>query len=102
MRGWASASIDGRRVGSIEGQLSGAEEYTEFGQLPLKRGRHRLLIHYDSRDVSPGTATPSQLPYPSGPIVIDSNRDDPGVSFFAPSRARELCLKRWDWVEAVG
>jgi hypothetical protein len=101
VRGTADAQIDGREVGTIDGQLDNAGEYTSLGEMRLARGRHRLLLQYDSKPLSPGTATPPELPYPAGPIVVSAATDDPGVVYVAPARARRLCGKSWDWVEAL-
>lgn len=101
VRGSLHAWIDGRQVGSIDGQLAGAGEYTELGRATLAAGTHRLLIRYDSEPLSPGTGTPKQLPYPSGPIAISSAPEDPTVIYLRPAEARKLCGRPWDWIELV-
>lgn len=101
VRGGAQASVDGLRVGTVDGQLAGAGEYTELGAVRLGLGLHRLRLHNDSKDLSPGTATPPELPYPSGPLIVSSAPEDPEVVDLAPAQARELCGKSLNWVEVV-
>ena len=101
MRGAADASVDQLTIGSIETQIAGPGEYTEFGLVRLSPGAHQLLIHYESKPLSPGTGTPAQLPYPSGPILISSAPDDPSLRYVPPSEAGKLCGRRWDWLEVV-
>jgi hypothetical protein len=101
VRGEAQVSVDGREVGSVDGQLANAQEYVDLGRVELTRGSHRLAMHYDSEDLAPGTATPEELPYPSLPFVLSSTPDDPGIAYLEPGDARELCGQRLDWIEVV-
>jgi hypothetical protein len=76
-------------------------EYAQLGEARLSAGPHQLLLRYDSKPLSPGTSTPKELSYPTGPLAVSSAPDDPGVRFVKPDQAGELCGRDWDWVEAV-
>lgn len=100
VRGEIEAFVDGEEVGSLDHQLANAGEYTELGQITLAPGRHRLELRYDDKPWNPGTETPLALPYPTGPFAVGPS-EDPVVNYFTPNQAREICGRRWDWVEAL-
>ena len=102
VRGEIEAQLDGRDLGSLDGQLANTGEYAQLGEAPLSAGRHELLLRYDSKEWSPGTNTPEELPYPSGPFGVSSVRKQSEIVYAKPSQARKLCGRAWDWVEALG
>ena len=102
VRGEVKAQLDGRHLGSLDGQLANSGEYAQLGEASLSAGRHELLLSYESKEWSPGTDTPEELPYPTGPFAVSSVREQSDIVYAEPGQARELCGRVWDWVEAVG
>ncbi|MEK6277048.1 MAG: hypothetical protein AABM29_03435 [Actinomycetota bacterium] len=99
VRGAIEGFVDGEEVGSVEEQLANTGEYTDLGEIALTPGEHQLELSYDDKPLSPGSDTPAELPYPTGPFAVGIASDDPGVTYFTPDQARRLCARRWDWVE---
>jgi hypothetical protein len=97
--GRASATVDGRPVGSARHQLEWSGQYVELGSLRLGGGDHTVALRYAGGGWRPGTH--GVAPFPLGPLVVApvESRRLVGV---APSAARSLCGRRLDWVEAVG
>jgi hypothetical protein len=102
VRGEIEATVDGRELGSLDGHLANTGEYAQLGDARLSAGPHQLLLRYDSKPLSPGTSTPKELSYPTGPLAVSSTPDDPGVRYVEPDQAGKLCGRDWDWVEALG
>jgi hypothetical protein len=96
--GLASISIDGRTVGSKREELNWPGLFTDLGSVRLSAGEHLVRISYETGGWHPGSGA---TPYSFGQVVLRPvDRREPVLSFDS-SRARELCGKRWDWVEAV-
>ena len=91
--------VDGREVGSVSDQLENAGQYVELGTARLSRGAHRIAIRFHGPDLAPGSGGTAP---PIGAIVFSpEDTADTRVLRFSPARARSLCGRRWDWVEAV-
>ena len=93
-----SAAVDGRPVGSAQHELEWSGQLVDLGTLPLAGGSHRVLLRYAYGGWRPGTH--GLAPLPSGPLVVAPS-SSPRVVGVAPARARSLCGRRLDWVEAV-
>ncbi len=97
-RGRMSASVDGEDVGSADDQLNNTGQYTELGARRLTPGRHRVTLSYSSGGWDPGAGGP---PFPVGPLVVAPARTAAAVSHVRPAKARSLCGRNLDWVEAL-
>lgn len=94
-----SVLVDGEQVGSVAEQLNPRKQFLYFGDRPLSRGRHQVLIVYSGQDLGPGSGGP---PEPIGPLVLSAAENlDPPLTAVPGSRARSLCGHAFDWIEAV-
>jgi hypothetical protein len=93
-----SVALDGRPVGSARHQLEWSGQLVDLGTARLAGGSHRIELRYDDGGWRPGTH--GLAPLPAGPLVVASAAS-PGLVGVAPARARSLCGRRLDWVEAV-
>ena len=100
IRGRMQLVIDNRPVGSVRHLLNNAGLYVELGSAALARGRHALELRYTGASLlHPGSGG---TPAPLGPLVLTLGDPAGGVVRRAnPSRARELCGRHLDWVEAL-
>lgn len=91
--------VDGREVGSVAEQLNENRQFLYFGNLPLSAGAHDMSLVYHGQTLDPGSGG---RPEPIGPLVLDpTQNEDPRVIRLPSSRARELCGRRLDWIEAL-
>jgi hypothetical protein len=91
--------IDGRPVNSVRGELENLGQYVELGAVPLGPGVHRVEIRFHGSDLVPGSGGRAQ---PIGPLVVSSqDTADTKVVRLPRSRARALCGRRLDWIEAL-
>jgi hypothetical protein len=92
-------TVDGKEVGSVDEQLNEARQFLSFGTARLDAGRHDVEIALDGQNLAPGSGGP---PEPIGPLLLSPRAaEDPAVETIPSSRARELCNRRLDWVEAL-
>jgi hypothetical protein len=99
-RGPLDLYVGDRRVGSARHRMNWPGEYEPLAAVRLHAGANRLVLHYGGPDIDPGSA--SGLSFGIGPLVI--GRTDPAalrVTYVRPAKARSLCGKSLDWVEAV-
>jgi hypothetical protein len=97
-RGRMSASVDGRAAGEAEAQLNNTGQYTRFGALTLRPGRHRITLDYEDRGWSPGAGG---RPFTAGPLVLAPAHTPDAVRYTTPAKATTLCGRELDWVEAL-
>lgn len=97
LRPAATLSVDGRELDTIRHQLNTPGNYLDFGALPLRRGRHRFSVAVGGPDLRPGSAGSDG---PLGPLAI-ARPGNPALTYIQPDRARSLCGRAWDWIEAV-
>jgi hypothetical protein len=97
--GRVSAAVDGRPVGSARHQLEWTGQYVDLGSTRLREGDHVVTLRLETGGWRPGSHAGS--PFPLGPLVVAPDEPVRLVSV-APARARSLCGRRLDWVEAVG
>lgn len=91
--------VDGTELGSVEEQLNTARQFLDFGRARLGRGAHTVELVLGGQTPRPGSGGP---PEPIGPLVLSpAGAADPPIREVSSSRARELCGKRLDWVEAL-
>ena len=57
-----------------------------------------MTLHFSGPDLHPGSGG---AVFPIGPLVLSTAAGDAPVTVVSAARARELCGKRLDWVEAV-
>jgi hypothetical protein len=89
------ASVDGRRVGTVNA-LNTQGQWQPAGSVRLDAGQHTLRLERPSGGPEPGDGAPSAV----GPLAL-VRREPRELREVSPSRARELCGERWDWIEAV-
>ncbi|HWY90130.1 MAG TPA: hypothetical protein VNY31_05605 [Solirubrobacteraceae bacterium] len=97
-----SVSVDGRRVGSLGGQLDG-NPHNPDALTPLRvglaAGRHRLTIARGGFSLAPGDGGWAILHE-----IVLTPADAPDVDkleVISPARWRTLCAGRFDWIEVV-
>jgi hypothetical protein len=91
--------VDDLRIAVWRNQLNNASQYTPLTSVELGPGRHVFAIHYDGPDLHPGSGGPQ---FPMGPLVLGSTSADFPLTYVQPARARTLCGRNLDWVEALG
>jgi hypothetical protein len=94
-----SAIVDGSDVGSVSDQLNATDQWTPLGAASLNAGSHSIALDYAGSRLAPGTGG---FPFGMGPLVLSATTAELPVTYVHPSRARSLCGKRLDWLEAVG
>ncbi len=93
--------IGSDRVAAARHQLNWPSEYNPLATVRLKKGTVRLTLRYDGPDIHPGSAGPG-TGFGLGPLII--GRADPAdraVTYVRPAKARTLCGRSLDWVEAI-
>jgi hypothetical protein len=96
--GLASVSIDGRTVGSMRAELSWPGLYTDLGSTPLAAGAHDVTVRYEPGGRHPGSGG---TPFAFGPAALSLVDAREPVERVPLARARSLCGRPLDWVEAV-
>jgi hypothetical protein len=96
--GLATVSIDRRKVGSKREELNWPGLYTELGRVGLSAGAHVFRLDYDTGGLAPGSGG---TPFSFGPLVLSSVDEREPVETVPSGRARSLCDRRLDWIEAV-
>ena len=92
-------SIDGRPAGSARNVLQWPGNFVQVGDEQLGAGSHTFRVEYGGSDLRPGSAgTP---PFGLGPFAVAQGTQARQVTYVQPSRARSLCGKSLDWVEAL-
>jgi hypothetical protein len=100
VRGHVELLVDGRRVGVARHLLNNYGFYVPLGETELERGVHRLELRFEGAGLHPGSGG---RPTPVGPLILSSSESSEARLVRLPARrARELCGRRLDWVEAVG
>lgn len=92
-------SIDGRRVGSLSHVLTETGQWTPFGSLRLSAGSHTVTLSYGGSQLAPGSGAG---PFALGPLALSPAQSGGALLSVSPAKARSLCGRTLDWVEAVG
>ena len=90
-----------KRIADARHELNWPSEYNPLATVRLQKGTVRLTLRYDGPDVHPGSAGPG-TGFGLGPLVV--GRTDPAgvpVTYLRPGKARTLCGKSLDWIEAI-
>jgi hypothetical protein len=91
-----------KRVGDARHELNWPSEYEPLASVRLSKGENRLTLRYDGPDLHPGSSWSGRTsPFGLGPLVVGRAEPDLPVTYVKPSRARTLCGKSLDWIEAV-
>jgi hypothetical protein len=99
VRGEVELLVDGAPTGSSRHRLNNPGQYVNLGEVPLGRKEHEITIRYAGPDLHPGSGG---QPLPFGPLVLSRTEAADGrITYVRSSRARKLCGRRWDWIEAV-
>ncbi len=99
VRGRIEARIDGERIGTARHALNNTGLYVDLGSVSLESGPHQLTLVYEGpRLTQPGSgnARPDEI----GPVVLVSESPDHEVRTIPAARAKSLCHKTLDWIEA--
>jgi hypothetical protein len=92
-------SVDGRLASSVRHQLNNSGQYMWLGRTRLSRGTHDLGLRLADPDQRPGSGG---QPLALGPLALSrAEAPDSRIVRIEPGRARRLCDRRWDWIEAV-
>jgi hypothetical protein len=103
---WVGGSISGglelrvnaRQVADVRQQLNNAGQFVSLGQGVLRRGSNAVELLHTKGGWRPGSEAPQG---PVGPLVARQVQGAEPIVYAAPSRAKDLCGKRLDWVELV-
>jgi hypothetical protein len=90
--------VDGRLVASARHQLNHPDQYTPLGEIGLSAGPHRVVLRYRAANLRPGSGGPA---FALGPLVLSRETADVPVTYVPAAKARTLCGKNLDWLEAV-
>jgi hypothetical protein len=92
--------IDGREIGSVRHELNNGGQYVRLGEASLGAGAHTVELRFGGADLHPGSAGSGP---PIGPLVLSrAEAADTALVRVAPSEARRLCGRAWDWIELGG
>ena len=92
-------TVDGRRVVARRNQLNNASQFTPLARVGLGSGAHVFALRYGGPDFHPGSGGPQ---FPMGPLVLGRTTADAPVTYVPPAKARTLCGRNLDWIEALG
>jgi hypothetical protein len=91
-------SVDGRKLSSAQNHLNHPGVDTPLGEADLTAGSHEIALRMSAADLSPGSGGPSLA---LGPLLVSRSTSDPPLVSVPAARARSLCGRRLDWIEAV-
>jgi hypothetical protein len=94
-------SFGDKIVAAARHELNWPSEYNPLALVRLRKGSNRLVLRYTGPDLHPGSA--AQVGCGLGPLIV--GRVDPAelkVTYVPAAKARTLCGKSLDWIEAVG
>lgn len=101
IRGEATVTIDGTRIGSVRHLLNNAGLWAELGSAELEAGTHAIELGLDGASfLHPGSGGEGVNPGPIA-LTLDDPRRGGRVRRSDPSRVGELCGERLDWVESL-
>ena len=96
--------VDATTIGATHEVLNEAGGWTPLGIVALGPGTHRVTLSYGDAELAPGSggggrAGPS---FSVGPLAVSSVAAASTLAYVSPERARSLCGRPWEWVEALG
>jgi hypothetical protein len=92
--------IDGVTAGRTGPELSYPGQWVPVGATTLSAGPHAIQIRASGGGLRPGAGNSDR--FSVGPVALVRAGPDPAVLRVAARRARSLCGRRFDWIEAVG
>ena len=97
-------SVDGVQIGSSGEVVNESGDWTPLGTVRVGAGTHRITLTYGDAQLEPGSggggrAGPS---LPVGPLAVAPVTAGLPVTYVPLARARALCGRPWDWIEALG
>jgi hypothetical protein len=93
-------SLDGRRIGRVENELSMIDGYAPVADFGLTEGIHKLTLTYPKAGLAPGSGDPLLTTLTSvvfAPITQGLGQ----LTTVSPADATSLCGKSVDWIEVV-
>jgi hypothetical protein len=97
-RGRAEVNVDGSRLATRRHQLNWPGLASPFGGVKLGPGRHRVAVRVGGPTWRPGSGGTG---YGVGGTTLTPDDPDRPVVVVPAPRARTLCGKRLDWIEAL-
>jgi len=104
---WLEGSIFGNLELGFDGEQVASERaaidntgggFEPLGAVHLSPGAHSLELDYQGASLYPGSAVD---PWDIGPLLLAApQQGDLGMLTVQPADYRQLCGKRWDWIEA--
>jgi hypothetical protein len=98
VRGSLELTVDGHRVAAVRHRLNHAGQFVPLGNVALGAGTHAVTLRYEEPLLRPGSGG---TPFPLGPLVLAGETINAPVLRVPAQRARDLCGKTLDWVEAL-
>lgn len=102
VRGSVELLVDGEKIGEVRQQLNNDGDFLHMGEARLAKGTHEAELRFGGADLHPGSGG---FPRPqTGPLLFSPVAAEAGGAIVSVGvdEARELCGRRWDWIEAVG
>ena len=97
-----TAYVDGRRVGAVANEEGYPGAHVRLGDVGLRPGRHVVRLFSGGGDLRPGNGGSASSLRHVGPVILSPIENERRqVRRLDPARARTLCGRRFDWVEAV-
>jgi len=99
-----STTVDGRSIGSAREVLNEDGDWTPLGTVRLGISAHRVTLSHGDAELAPGSGGGGAAGpfFPVGPLAVSAPPGNVPVTYAAPTAARSLCGKPWDWIEALG
>ena len=98
LRSSARLRVDGREIEARGKLLNNDGLYAELATVDLDAGVHEIAVEPTGGNLAPGTGGPSET---TGPIAVGpAPGTESALERVDSSKARELCGRRWDWIEA--
>ena len=92
--------LDGEPVGEARGVLNNGGGYIRLGRIEIGRGTYAVELRHGGAGPRPGSGG---APATEGPVIFSPADPAPERIVTVPAaRARDLCGRRWDWIEAIG
>ena len=98
VRGSADLYAGSEQVAEARHELNHEGGYIDFGEVELGAGEHELRLELGGADLHPGSG--GALADVGPLILVPEGEPPPRVALVPASEARELCGRRWDWIES--
>ena len=98
VRGLVELFVDGRKIGAVRHQLNNDGQYLDLGSTELAPGIRNVELRYRAGGWRPGSS--GEAPG-LGPLLVTPDSIDSPVRYLPAAKARRLCRRELDWVEAL-